>query len=661
MAIPIETLVVKISADIGDLKNQMAASQKAVAQNVSKTQSELRKSVVAWAKWAAAAIGAWKAVGSIIRQLSIVDELAKTSRALGITIESLAAYQFAGKLAGVEARNLSVALRFMTKSLGDASQGIGEARIALKTLNVDLHTLLAMSPDQQFEFLADRISKLGTHAERASVTMKIFGESGIKMLNMIQGGRRAFEEARNATRAYGTAISDIDAQQIENINDTVTEMKEAWAGLARSILIELAPAIVKAIHFIVDAIDGLRLGWHGARFATAEFAIAVRKILGGVVIFVVDQINTMLTAVNAAIHTLNQLPDVVKATAGIGGLGQIKTFGLFDLKSIRANFDRSMSAYRIVSNDAQMQVHKIRDAMIDRHRRWAKSAARMAQQINDALREEARKEFLSGLGADLGAAIPTGEGGADPLSTRVHQTVEMVRSEQALRAEVLDEGMTDEMTRLQEAHAEKLSMIQAFEDQYTESTVLAENLRAEVIAQHEKQVSDLIEKERAARIDGTLSAANTAIGSFRLITGAAEEGSRQQFEANKALGIAEASVNTAAAITAIWREHAGSPWLIGGLTALALAAGAAQIAKIQSTQFGGGSGTPAPAATGGAGAAAESGAATGGGGGGGGPARAQDVNVTIVGDVFSGGAIRGLIERINEEQEDGTTLRLRTT
>ncbi|KKN42314.1 hypothetical protein LCGC14_0714680, partial [marine sediment metagenome] len=56
-----------------------------------------------------------------------VDSLAKTSRKLNITTEALASFRLAGKLAGIEARTLDMAIQRMTRRISEAAMGTGEA------------------------------------------------------------------------------------------------------------------------------------------------------------------------------------------------------------------------------------------------------------------------------------------------------------------------------------------------------------------------------------------------------------------------------------------------------------------------------------------------------------------------------------------------------
>lgn len=118
------------------------------------------------------------------------------------------------------------------------------------------------------------------------------------------------------------------------------------------------------------------------------------------------------------------------------------------------------------------------------------------------------------------------------------------------------------------------------------------------------------------------------------------------FENNKAIAVATALINTYQAVTNAW---ANVPWPLNIAAAgAALAAGMAQVANIKSTNKSSSSG---------------GGGSGGGGGGGGGEAvgpgsMPQMIGLQIHGSRFSRDDVIGLIEQINQAQQDGAVIRV---
>ena len=128
---------------------------------------------------------------------------------------------------------------------------------------------------------------------------------------------------------------------------------------------------------------------------------------------------------------------------------------------------------------------------------------------------------------------------------------------------------------------------------------------------------------------------------------------REMFEANKALSMANIVVSTASGIMRAWMDL---PWYAAlPMTGIIAAAGISQLATVQATKFGGGGGS---ISSGGGGAGGVGGGGTSASGGGGTGGGGRDVNLTIVGDSISTEQVREIMERISDESDDGTRIRV---
>jgi hypothetical protein len=131
--------------------------------------------------------------------------------------------------------------------------------------------------------------------------------------------------------------------------------------------------------------------------------------------------------------------------------------------------------------------------------------------------------------------------------------------------------------------------------------------------------------------------------------------SKEMFEINKGLAIANSIISTYEGIT---KTLAAYPFPISAAMAAAQGAiGFAQVASIASQQFNGGKST-APSVSSsipaGVTPVANVGTNAQGGGGGGG----QVVNISLTGSTFNRDQVRDLITNINEVISDGSTIRL---
>lgn len=238
----------------------------------------------------------------------------------------------------------------------------------------------------------------------------------------------------------------------------------------------------------------------------------------------------------------------------------------------------------------------------------------------------------------------------DQLETRQ----EVLREYDALDAERQQEKFDADMERLREA----LELRAITEDEYRQAALERERAFAAekfgIRQDSESGITGLVD-------DANSRQASAYASSFDSILGSLSTFSETAFKIQKGLALANATINAYEAITGAYKFGAN----IGGPplgAAMAAAAGAAQFARIQqirSQQFNSGGGS-----SGGGGAAG-----AGGGGGSavaGGQAQQQQqtetlvANLSVQGEVFDRKTVIGLIDQINDLQQDGMRVVVRT-
>ena len=84
-------------------------------------------------------------IGLMIQQsLKATDALAKTATRIGTTTEALSKLHFAADLTGVSTDTMNMALQRFTRRTSEAARGTGEARGALRDLNLNAEHLLRL-------------------------------------------------------------------------------------------------------------------------------------------------------------------------------------------------------------------------------------------------------------------------------------------------------------------------------------------------------------------------------------------------------------------------------------------------------------------------------------------------------------------------------------
>ncbi len=142
---------------------------------------------------------AYLSVRSVIRGsrdiLSLGADLEHLHQQTGIAVSSLQTLQQAFKDNGVGSQRLGKSISDMQRRIDDAGRGVGESVQAFQRLGVNLDELRRLSPEAQFELLAERIASIEDPAARSALAMAIFSKSGAELLPLFRSGG-AIDDAR---------------------------------------------------------------------------------------------------------------------------------------------------------------------------------------------------------------------------------------------------------------------------------------------------------------------------------------------------------------------------------------------------------------------------------------------------------------------------------
>ena len=178
------------------------------------------------------------------------------------------------------------------------------------------------------------------------------------------------------------------------------------------------------------------------------------------------------------------------------------------------------------------------------------------------------------------------------------ERIDGIISRQSQIDDILEAGMNREIEKVRE----KYRILQ--EEATANGQILVntdEAMQAEIDAIRDKYANDETARQRAV-LDSRVGFATASLDALRQLNdafaGDSEEEQKKAFQRNKAIGIAQAIINTAGAVVAAINPAVGGLGIPAGLPGAALAAltGAAQVATIARSQFGGGGGGSTPSA-----------------------------------------------------------------
>jgi len=240
------------------------------------------------------------------------DSIAKASDRTGVAIETLSEYAYAAGQSGANLEIFEGSLRKMQKFLVEGAKG-GEASIeTLRRLGLTIQDLNGLTPDQQFERIADRLAKIESPALRAALAMEVFGKTGTTLLPLIKDGAKGIQALREEARRLGLTISEDDARAAEVLGDRWADLGKIWKATKVSIGAALAPALTDLLKEMI----GLALTASQWIKQNRELFVLLAK--GGVIVLALGAgilaLGAALIAAGAAAGGFLALLAAVKAT-----------------------------------------------------------------------------------------------------------------------------------------------------------------------------------------------------------------------------------------------------------------------------------------------------------------------------------------------------------
>lgn len=284
-------------------------------------------------------------LGAVKVYADMGSELLDMSERTGFTVEALSGLQFAAEQSGSSLEELEVSLRKMQRTLADAHLGGEAGAKALGKLGLSIAQLVDLTPEQQFEMIAEAISQIADPTMQTAAAMEIFGKSGTKLLPLLRNGAAGIQQLMEQARRLGLVMSKEDAEAAERFGDMMgrlwRQIKMAvfhiGAGLAPTLeslgewisqVVGATSAWLQENRALVTIIAGVAGGLTAAGLALMLLGPAISAVgmvitfitgafwlLGAAIGFALGLVGTLLTPLGLLLLTLDGLRGYLVATA----------------------------------------------------------------------------------------------------------------------------------------------------------------------------------------------------------------------------------------------------------------------------------------------------------------------------------------------------------
>ncbi len=222
-------VIYKIAADISGLQNGVDRA----ATSTEKLAS--MAGTVGKALTAAFTVAAVEQIAS--RFIDVASRLTDLSQKTGISTTGLQKLDLAFSQAGVTLDTVTGSIAKLSKNLiGGDKTAVG----AMEKLGLSINELKALSPDEMFVKVADKIGGIANPTEKAYAAMAIFGRGGVELLAGLDG---KLAETTKGFEDMGLIIDEKTIKAADDFGDQLGLMGRQLLGIVATVVGPLLPAL----------------------------------------------------------------------------------------------------------------------------------------------------------------------------------------------------------------------------------------------------------------------------------------------------------------------------------------------------------------------------------------------------------------------------------
>lgn len=249
--------------------------------NVTDQVTEAGKKLALPITAAAAAVG-FSLSTMMSKFLSVGDSIDKASVRVGVSAERLQKLRYAANLSGASTDILDKSLAKLNENIAKASAGKNEdlaslfrkLGISLKDANGKLRTAADVMPA-----FANAIQRNTDAGLRARMMIAAFGEEGLRLVPMLEGGADGLKAMEERADKLGIAMSGADVKAAADLGDRFSELGMVFDAFGNTLSAKLAPVLSPIINNLTEFIAKNKEAFSNRiSQAVATFADKLQKI-----------------------------------------------------------------------------------------------------------------------------------------------------------------------------------------------------------------------------------------------------------------------------------------------------------------------------------------------------------------------------------------------
>jgi uncharacterized protein YoxC len=253
------TVTLNLDANSVKLMRELQKAQRTTRTSSRAMAADFQRAFSRIAKASAVAVTAVTGLATAVfrTQSKLIDELAKSSDALGVQTEKLQALRHVGNLTGVSTEALTTNLQRMQRNLGQIVRQGGPAEKALEDIGISIQDIINLSADRQLEEISKAMASVENASLRASIASDLFGRDGARMLKLMEQLKNdGLDPVVAEMNALGASISRIDAGKVERANDEIQKLRVLSSSIAQQFTVGVSTAIATLTNIFIESRKG---------------------------------------------------------------------------------------------------------------------------------------------------------------------------------------------------------------------------------------------------------------------------------------------------------------------------------------------------------------------------------------------------------------------
>lgn len=240
--------------------------------------------------------------------IDAADGLGKMAQKVGVSVESLSALEYAGKLSDVSLEQLGTGLKKLSVNLNEvATNADGDAAAAFRAIGVSVTDAAGnlRNADEVFADVAEAFAGMKDGAGKTALAVAIFGKAGADLIPMLNAGADGLRTMRGEAEALGLVFNGDTAKQAEAFNDNLTRLAEASRGFGNEVATIVLPTLGALSQEFVDAAkEGT--GFAGMLGSGLKTTLETIAVLGANVVYVFKAIGSEIGGIAAQMAALGR-------------------------------------------------------------------------------------------------------------------------------------------------------------------------------------------------------------------------------------------------------------------------------------------------------------------------------------------------------------------